>query len=71
MFDFKVAKSLKFANSFYLNINFEILNGCKFKCKGCFVEKNAQTPFSLENLEGLSYTLDSFTSGGYQPFWPF
>lgn len=71
MLDFKVAKSLKLANSFYLNINFEILNGCKFKCKGCFVEKNAQTPFLKENLEGLISTLENFSKGGYQPFLAF
>lgn len=71
MFDFKVAKSLKLANSFYLNINFEILNGCKFKCKGCFVEKNAQTPFLQQNLEGLEQTLDSFSKNSYQPFLAF
>jgi hypothetical protein len=49
----------------YININFEVLEGCPFSCEGCFVNKQASRSVkakSLENLESL--ILDIKENGG-------
>lgn len=65
------SKELKKAQHFFLNINFEVLNGCKFKCRGCHVETNAQTPISEKQAEDLNKLLVSFKNSLYMPFIAF
>ncbi|MBL7557227.1 MAG: hypothetical protein JNM24_15480 [Bdellovibrionaceae bacterium] len=65
------SRELAEASHFYLNINFEILNGCKFKCRGCHVEKNAQQPISTDEFNGLSKLLQNFEQSLYRPFIAF
>lgn len=65
------SRELKDSKHFYLNINFEILNGCKFSCKGCYVEKNAQEPITDLQSEQLNKLLLSFENSMYFPFIAF
>lgn len=65
------SRELKEASHFYLNINFEILNGCKFKCRGCHVEKNAQSPIDTKEFNNLSMLLRDFGNSLYLPFIAF
>lgn len=62
---------MKDVSSFYLNINFELLNGCKLNCTGCHVEKSAQNPFSQNDTENLVKILDDLKSSLYRPFIAF
>ncbi|MFN3453363.1 MAG: hypothetical protein ACK41T_00285 [Pseudobdellovibrio sp.] len=65
------SRELKKADHFYLNINFELLNGCKFKCRGCHVETNAQTPISTDQAQKLNHLMSSFKNSLYVPFIAF
>lgn len=65
------AGNLREASTFFLNMNFEILNGCKFKCEGCHVEKNAQNPIQDIEFENLNKVIASFRSGNYLPNFAF
>ncbi len=58
--------SFKDATHLYLNLNFEILNGCKFQCQGCHVEKNAQQPIEDFSIQKLDKLFDSFASEKYK-----
>lgn len=62
---------MKDVSNFYLNINFELLNGCKLNCTGCHVEKTAQNPFSIEDADKLLKLLDELKVGLYRPFIAF
>ena len=65
------AGELRNATNFYLNINFELLNGCNLKCPGCHVEKNAQNP--LEGADYLNFykLLNGLQKSLYVPFIAF
>lgn len=65
------SRELKESQHFYLNINFEILNGCKFSCRGCHVEKNAQNPIGDHDEAKLSHLLKDLKSSLYLPFIAF
>lgn len=65
------SRELSQANHFYLNINFEVLNGCKFNCRGCYVEKNSQTPITEEQFDNIDTLLKSLEGSLYQPFIAF
>jgi hypothetical protein len=65
------SRELAEASHFYLNINFEILNGCKFKCRGCHVEKNSQQPISHEEFLNFSQLMQNFEKSLYKPFIAF
>jgi hypothetical protein len=65
------SRELNKADHFYLNINFELLNGCKFKCRGCHVETNAQTPIDGQQFEKITRLMTSFKSSLYLPFIAF
>lgn len=62
---------IKNASTFYLNINFEILNGCKLNCIGCHVDKNAQTPILNKEKEQLESLIGQMSNNGYYPFIAF
>lgn len=62
---------LKNASHFYLNINFELLNGCKLKCAGCFVDKVGQQPLSDLDAHNLNHLLSSLKKSLYAPFIAF
>lgn len=60
------------SNNFFVNIAFELLNGCQFNCKGCFVNKENAEPFTDEMYEQLVSVLESFTQEKhYRPFIAF
>lgn len=63
--------NLREKSHFYLNVNFEVLNGCKFKCQGCHVEKNAQKPIQDTELSNLRTLLTSFKNSNYVPWIAF
>lgn len=65
------SKELGQAQHFYLNINFELLNGCRFKCPGCHVETNAQQPIDEGEYEKLEKLITSFENSLYAPFIAF
>lgn len=62
---------LRTASNFYLNINFELLNGCKLKCPGCYVEKNGQMAMSDEDYANFKRLLESLKNSLYVPFIAF
>lgn len=63
--------TLSSASHFYLNINFEVLNGCKLKCPGCHVDKNGQRAFSLEDFENFDHLMIDLQKSLYKPFIAF
>lgn len=64
--------SLNESNTFYFNLNFELLNGCQFNCKGCHVNKNGSMPIDDESYEQLKKIMNSFTpENSYKPFIAF
>jgi len=65
------AGELKNASNFYLNINFEVLNGCNLRCPGCHVEKNSQESFSEREFQKLEHLLNDFSQRSYLPFIAF
>lgn len=62
---------LRSASHFYLNFNFEVLNGCKLKCPGCHVETNAQLPFSSLEQANFLKLLQDMKNSLYVPFIAF
>lgn len=71
MDSYLASRELAQANHFYLNINFELLNGCKFNCRGCYVEKNSQTPITEEQFTNIDSLLKNLEGSLYQPFIAF
>ena len=65
------SRELSKASHFYLNLNFELLNGCKFNCKGCFVEKNAQKPVEEVHYEKFDALFSDLENSLYKPFIAF
>ena len=58
--------------TFYFNLNFELLNGCQWNCKGCHVNKEGVEPLTDAHYEDLKNVLDSFNTGNYySPFIAF
>lgn len=71
MKNYNTAKKLREAKSFYLNFNFELLKGCKFKCPGCHVEKDSQEPIDKEQYFKLHTLITSFSENHYKPWIAF
>ena len=71
MDSYLASRELREASHFYLNINFEVLNGCKFKCRGCYVEKNAQEPITKTDSDSLAQLMEGLKGGLYFPFIAF
>lgn len=65
------SRAMKDANNFFINLNFEILNGCKFKCKGCHVEINAQKPLVSEEVQNIEKLIINMKAEKYSPFIAF
>ena len=64
--------SLNESNTFYFNLNFEFLNGCQFKCKGCHVNKNGSAAITDESYLQLMKIMNSFVpENSYKPFIAF
>lgn len=59
------------ASHFYLNINFEVLNGCKLKCPGCHVDKTGQRAFSVSDFESFDHLMNDLKKSLYKPFIAF
>lgn len=58
------------ATQFHLSLNLELLRGCQFNCKGCFVDKYGAKPLEelTPHLENLQQWVSSMISeGNYLP----
>ncbi len=64
------SRHLKDANTFYLNINFEVLNGCQWSCRGCHVNKEIQDGIGGYTTQFVKL-LDDFERSSYKPFIAF
>jgi len=63
---------LKDSNSFFFNLAFELLNGCPWQCKGCFVNKEGSEPMTDETYADLKNVMESFSAKNlYKPFIAF
>lgn len=62
---------LRDADSFYFNVSFELLYGCKFSCRGCFVNTKGASPMTDAYYEQLKSVMDSTERGLYRPFIAF
>lgn len=71
MDSYLASQHLHEADGFFLNLNFEVLNGCKFKCPGCFVDLNGQKAFTQEDLDRLESLVNSADQSMYKPFIAF
>lgn len=59
-------------NSFFFNLSFELLNGCPFNCKGCFVNKEGQEIINDVDANNLIKLLESVSQEPfYTPFIAF
>lgn len=64
--------NLKDSFNFFFNLNFELLNGCQFSCKGCHVNKNGSASMSDEGYHQLKKIMESFSERNfYKPFIAF
>jgi hypothetical protein len=64
--------NLRDSYNFYFNLNFEFLNGCQFKCKGCHVNKNGASAIDDESYHQLKSIMESFSEkNSYKPFIAF
>jgi hypothetical protein len=64
--------NLKDSNNFFFNLNFEFLNGCQFKCKGCHVNKEGSQTLTNDTYFQLKKIMESFSqSNYYKPFIAF
>lgn len=60
------------AENFFFNLNFEILKGCQFSCKGCHVNKELAVPITDTDKDNLFRLLDSVTNDkAYKQFIAF
>lgn len=55
------------AECLYVNFNFEILNGCKFKCAGCFVDTEGQSAIDETQSRQLSNLIGDMIQSKYVP----
>lgn len=62
---------LRSASHFYLNINFEVLNGCKLRCPGCHVDRQGQSALSSQDFENFDKLLSQLKGSLYAPFIAF
>lgn len=66
------SSNLRESYNFFFNLNFELLNGCQFNCKGCHVNKEGAEPMNEENYLNLKKIMNSFTDENYyKPFIAF
>ena len=65
------SRHLKDADTFYVNINFEVLNGCKWACRGCHVNREIQQGIGGEYTEKFVNLLNDFEQNKYKPFIAF
>lgn len=65
------SRHLKDADTFYLNINFEVLNGCKWACHGCHVNKEIQSGIGGDHTQKFIELLADFENSNYRPFIAF
>jgi hypothetical protein len=60
------------SSNFYFNLNFELLNGCQFNCKGCHVNKTGSQSMTDESYTNLMTLLNSVEdSKSYKAFIAF
>ena len=65
------SRHLKEASNYYLNITFEVLNGCKWSCKGCHVNLTGQDGMDTTESSKMLGLLDDFKDNSYKPFIAF
>ena len=51
-------------SSLFFNLNFEVLKGCQFSCKGCAVNKQEAQVLAADDKEKLIRLLDSVNDDG-------
>jgi hypothetical protein len=71
MDNYLASGKLKDAANYVLNINFELLKGCTFNCRGCYVNKDQEKVIGNEETELLFELLDTSSQNGYNPFIAF
>jgi hypothetical protein len=71
MDNYLASGSIKDAENFVLNLNFELLKGCTFNCRGCFVNKDQEKIIGEDETEKLFELLDTSSQSGYNPFIAF
>lgn len=59
------------SNNFYVNFNYEVLNGCKYDCTGCAVETEGQKDFTEDEALNFQWLLRDMSKEFYQPFIAF
>jgi len=63
---------LKDSDHFFFNLAFELLNGCPWNCKGCFVNKEGAVAMTDESYADLKNVMESFSEKNlYKPFIAF
>ncbi|TFG97269.1 hypothetical protein E4H12_09060 [Candidatus Thorarchaeota archaeon] len=65
------SRHLKDADCLYLNITFEVFNGCKWSCHGCHVNTTGQDGMSEGELDKMLSLLEDFEQNSYKPFIAF
>jgi len=64
--------NLRDSYNFYFNLNFELLNGCQWNCKGCYVNKEGGAAITDQSYEQLKRIMESFSEkNSYKPFIAF
>jgi hypothetical protein len=71
MDNYLASGSIKDAKNFVLNLNFELLKGCTFNCRGCYVNKDQEKIIGREETEKLFELLDTSAQSGYKPYIAF
>ncbi len=59
------------SSNFVVNFNFEFLQGCKFRCQGCYVNKSQEKIFTQADYENLNKLLVDLEQKMYKPFIAF
>lgn len=59
------------SHTYYVNFNYEVLNGCSYACTGCDVDINGQDSFSVDEAIQFQFLLNDMKKESYEPFIAF
>lgn len=59
------------SHTYYVNFNYEVLNGCNYACTGCAVDIEGQDKFTTEEAVKFQWLLSDMSKDMYQPFIAF
>lgn len=72
MDSYLASNDYRHADGFFINLNFEILKGCQFQCKGCHVNKELAEPIKEADKQNLFNLLKSIKNDkSYKTFIAF